>query len=359
MKPIYIALLVVGGLIAIMVLCVFAVFGLRAINMRNLAEPTTIANTTPDLTLTAIFSPVAPTATLAPLVQTATALPPQAATNTPTHTPLVPVVTETPAAAAPTQTPIAPPATKTPIPTQPPPAKTSTPTRPPVTSTPTRPPVTPTARPGTELVAKPLTSPPNLDGDLSEWNLKWSAKEAVYGADRVFSEDDCSAKFAVAWDQDYLYVAAHVLDQKYVQNATGANLYKGDSLEILFDSKLTADYYDKNLTSDDFQLGISPGSGSPGNNVEAYLWYPSGKKGKPANVVIAAKATADGYDVEVAVPWSLFAITPKANQHYGFVFSVSDDDKSDSQNQESLVSNTATRMLTNPTTWGNLKLGKS
>ena len=182
-----------------------------------------------------------------------------------------------------------------------------------------------------------------IDGNLSEWKLKYAIDEPVYGEDRVFGENDLSGQFAIAWDDDYLYLAVRVKDQKYVQNATGENLYKGDSLEILLDTKLTADYYNRSLSTDDYQLGISPGSPAPGQKMEAYLWYPKGERGKINNVTIAAKATADGYEVELAIPWSVFNINPKNNQHFGFAFSISDDDKTDSQIQESLISNISTR----------------
>lgn len=332
------------------------VFGLQACNFPGMVAPTPFPFQTPDLTLTAIFSPIAPTSTLPPLVQTATALPTQAVTDTPapTQTPLIPPTTNT---IAPTQTSIVPPATNTPAPTIPPPKNTATPTRA-KTATPTLPPVTPTARPNEQLVARRLDTPPTIDGNLSEWKLNRVANDVVYGADRVFSENDLSARFSIGWDQNYLYLAASVKDQKYVQNATGENLYKGDSLEILLDAKLTADFYDTELSADDYQLGISPGSPEPGQNMEAYLWYPRRDRGSVSNVVIAAVATAVGYDVELAIPWNLFDIRPREGQHYGFAFSISDNDKAGSLLQESMVSNVATRRLTDPTTWGDLRLAR-
>jgi hypothetical protein len=220
-------------------------------------------------------------------------------------------------------------------------------------------PVTPTARAETELIARRLAAPPTIDGNLAEWPLKNGASRVVYGEDRVSNKTDSSAKFTVAWDENYLYVAARVKDQRYVQNAHGKELYKGDSLEILLDTSLTADYYERDLSSDDFQIGLSPGSPAPGQNPEAYVWYPKKHRGTPAGVVIAAVATADGYDVEVAIPWSVFGIKPKNNRHYGFAFSVSDNDRKNGANsQESLVSNVSTRQLTDPVTWGGFVLRK-
>jgi hypothetical protein len=219
--------------------------------------------------------------------------------------------------------------------------------------------VTPTARVNVELVAPRLDTPPTIDGNLSEWKLKGRAETAVFGQDRVRSEGDSSSRFTVAWDKEYLYLAARVFDQKYVQNATGRNLYKGDSLEILLDKNLTGDYYDRELNNDDFQIGISPGSPAVGQNVEVYIWYPKKLRGNPAGVVVAAVPTEDGYDVEIALSWDIFGINPKDGQHYGFAFSVSDNDKKTGENvQESLVSSVPGRKLTDPTTWGDLKLSR-
>jgi hypothetical protein len=177
----------------------------------------------------------------------------------------------------------------------------------------------------------------------------------VYGADKIKGEADLSATFMVGWDNSYLYIAAQVVDDHYVQGAKGENLYKGDSLEILFDADLNADYYVNSLSRDDHQVGISPGS-SPGSNMEAYLWYPRAKESKLNSVSIAAKPASDGYIVEVAIPWSVFGITPGTGQVYGFAFSVSDNDQAGAAIQESMVSNTATRGLTRPMTWGVLTL---
>jgi hypothetical protein len=73
-------------------------------------------------------------------------------------------------------------------------------------------------------------------------------------------------------------------------------------------------------------------------------------------VEIAAVRTANGYNVEVAIPWSVFEMIPQANQHYGFAFSVSDNDIDGGIAQQSMISSASTRRLTNPTTWGDLIL---
>jgi hypothetical protein len=192
---------------------------------------------------------------------------------------------------------------------------------------------------------------------LGEWNLtKYSVSAVVFGSNLWDNAEDLSARVMAGWDTHNLYLGVEVIDEDYEQNTGGEHLFEGDSLEILLDTNLAADFYVNYLTPDDFQLGISPGSPLPNVDPEAYLWYPASIEGGRSHVVIAAVRTDDGYNVEVAIPWSVFEMTPQAGQHYGFAFSVSDNDIDGGIDQQSMISNVATRVLTNPTTWGDLLL---
>jgi hypothetical protein len=159
-----------------------------------------------------------------------------------------------------------------------------------------------------------------------------------------------------AWDEDYLYISVRVRDDEYVQNARTREIFMGDSLEVLIDAKVQEDYYFRQLSPDDFQLGISPGSPTPGQNPEAYLWYPASIEGKRTDVIIGAESVEGGYYVEVAIPWDVFEVSPDEGDHFGFAFSVSDNDRAAENVQQSMVSNISNRHLTDPTTWGDLQL---
>jgi hypothetical protein len=77
-----------------------------------------------------------------------------------------------------------------------------------------------------------------------------------------------------------------------------------------------------------------------------------------SGVVIAAQRneTEQVTRYEVAIPWSVFEVKPKSGQHFGFVLSVSDNDNLSQNVQQKMVSNVKTRILTDPTTWGDLTL---
>lgn len=202
-----------------------------------------------------------------------------------------------------------------------------------------------------------LTTPPTLDGVWDEWeNRGYPAKAVIYGRDKLANPEDLEGSFRVGWDNNNLYIAVKVIDDKYVQNATGVLLYQGDSLEIQMDTDLTGDLNTTSLSSDDYQLGISPGRPDTSTGREAYLWNPSSAAGARTQVQIASVGGDGVYRVEMAIPWSLFGITPEANDEYGFSLNISDNDNEGENVQESMMSAVSGRELLDPTTWGVLIL---
>ncbi len=238
----------------------------------------------------------------------------------PTPTPLIPpVLTVTqPVSPIPMMT-----ATATTMPTRTP-TQTFTPLPPTATSTVTISP-TPTATststpiPRVSSVATFLSKSPSIDGDWDEWTTtQYPIKSVVFGANNWIGSKDLQGAYRVGWDQTFLYLAVKVTDDVYVQNATGANLYKGDSIELLLSTNPEADHSSLGLTATDYQIGISPGRPNVGENMEAYLWNPKTKVGHLNNVAIGAIPTSFGYHIESAIPWSVFGITPTRGQVLGF-----------------------------------------
>lgn len=266
---------------------------------------------------------------------------PPAPTSTPQATLGADVATNTPDAGQPTQAP--PPATATVAL----PVATFTPS----VSTPSG-----LQHPGAPLLAatRPATAPV-VDGDLSEWVLDLRLDQNAYGGDQWTGVGDDSADYALAWDDGRLYLAVRVTDDVFVQTQRGETIFKGDSLELLFDSDLGGDFEATQLSADDLQLGLSPGDFAT-VGADTYLWFPSALNGASTGVSLAARKTATGYDLEAAIPWSLFNVAPAAGARYGFLLSLNDNDLPNSATQQSMISSTVGRRLTNPTTWATLEL---
>lgn len=308
------------GFIAIGAMVAFTVL---ACNLPFMATPTPFVFPTPDMTMTALFIPtessVAPTSTPVQII---------IETQPPT-------ATEPPPTEEPTETPTS---TKTPIPPTP---------------------VPPTHRSGPRTEAQYVKKQPAMDGGWGDWIAdEYSANAVVFGENHWDGKDDLSSSYKVHWDEDYLYIAWKVTDDKYVQLSKKANLYLGDSVEVLIDTAVQYDYWQQWLDWDDYQIGVSPGNNEVGENPEVYLWYPSAKEGTLSKAIVGVKETGSGYRVTLGIPWKTLGIEPYTGLHLGFAASVSDDDSNKGKDQQSMVSSTSKRILTDPTTWGDLILVK-
>lgn len=323
------------GFYLLIVLALIAVFAVSC-NFPIFNTPQDPGEIAPNLTLTALFD-------------TSMNIPPTLTPAMPTAAPPADVPGVTPTSAPPTDAPgevatTAP----TPLPTSTTVSATSTPEV--------------RQRSGTLMKAAYLTDAPVMDGTYAEWvdkTNKYAIPHIVWQKANWKDVADLEGVFAVAWDEDYLYVSVKVTDDVFVQNKSGEMLYLGDSVEILIDANLDGDFFTTSLSPDDFQFGISPGNPDKGIEDEVYLWYPTSKKGSKAKVLVSSQfETSPIYRVEVGIPWSMLEITPTKGLHLGFAVSVSDNDKPGENLQQTMISTTATRDFLDPTTWGELVLVK-
>jgi len=291
---------------------------------------------------------IAPNLTLTALFDTSMNIPP-------TLTPEMPTAEqENSPTTAPTSAPTAVPQTEAP---------TAEPTlAPTVTNTSVSPKPEVRQRAGTLMKAGYLSDAPVMDGTYAEWvdkTFKYAIPNVVWQKANWKDMADLEGVFAVAWDEDYLYVSVKVTDDVFVQNKSGEMLYLGDSVEILIDANLDGDFFTTSLSADDYQFGISPGNPDKGIDEEVYLWYPASREGSKAKVLVSSQfETSPIYRVEVGIPWSMLEITPAKGLHIGFAVSVSDNDKPGENLQQTMISTTATRDFLDPTTWGELVLDK-
>lgn len=302
-------------------------------NLSASQQPTDIVFPTPNLTMTALFAPVEKSTNTAPAPVVVTPTPGTADTQAPQPTVAQPTAQPTLALATQvvkTNTAIAPSATT-------------------IKPTNTTPP-TATAKPVVTAYGTFFTSSPIIDGDWGEWSgTQYPMDKVVYGGANWSSTTDLEASVQIGWDATYLYIAAKVHDDKYVQKATGENIFKGDSLEILILNGSTI-----------YQIGWTAGAGTAvvGDGFEAYRWFPTNKAGKLTNLKIAAKGGDGLYRVEVAIPWADLDITPAKGATYRFAVSVSDNDDTTANKQQTMMSNSPDRILVDAYSWGYLILQK-
>lgn len=208
-------------------------------------------------------------------------------------------------------------------------------------------------RPYSGVEASYIATAPTLDGSWDEWSAtEYPINTVVYGRANWESNNDLLGSYRVGWDSTYFYLAVKVHDDRYTQVSSGENIYMGDSIEVLLDTNLEGDLLVTSLGGDDYQIGVSPGKTIPGSNPEAYLWFPVSLTGARSSIKIAAIGGDGLYRVEIAIPWTVVNVAPYKELQMGFAISISDDDLVNSAKQQTMMSSTIYRSLTNPTTWG-------
>jgi hypothetical protein len=210
---------------------------------------------------------------------------------------------------------------------------------------------------GTPVFAYYAHQAPTLDGYLEEWTgTPYSIDHIVFRPENWQGAYDLSAQVFVTWDEEFFYLGLNVLDDVYVQTASGKNLYKGDDVEIQIDANLSGDYGQTTLSDDDGQIGLAVKDFGSGR-YEAYIWRPPTREG-PLSVRLAARRTSNpaGYVLEVALPWWALNVSPRVETPFGFCLSLADTDTPGWGEQESMASTAPNRAWGDPTTWGTLIL---
>jgi hypothetical protein len=213
------------------------------------------------------------------------------------------------------------------------------------------------SRPGPLAYAYFQSVSPTIDGNWGEWvdnTVNYPIQSLVFGASNWSGNDDLEGSYILGWNNSYLFVGVKVHDDVYVQNETGDGIYLGDSIELLIDTDLYGDFYNDDLSADDYQIGISPGNPTVGTNPEAFKWYPTA--GGISSVPIGAYYADGVYRMEFAIPWSKLGVTPWSGEALGFAISISDNDNPSANEQQTMMSNDPLRHLTEPGTWGTMVL---
>jgi hypothetical protein len=127
----------------------------------------------------------------------------------------------------------------------------------------------------------------------------------------------------------------------------------GDSPQLLLDLDLNSDFDDTNLSADDIQIDLKPGTESS----QAVLWQLSTLQPRPVEgAIVVTLPTSTGYFLEVALPWRAMNTIPRPGDRLGVVASISDNDTPGANAQECIISTSPQRDWQNPTTWGTVFL---
>ena len=165
---------------------------------------------------------------------------------------------------------------------------------------------------------------PKVDADLSDWAgvvpvCLYRREQAVYEGWR--GAKDLSAQFWVAWDEKRFYFAAQVWDDVFHQPHDGAEVWRGDSIQIAFDVLKKG--------SHDYEYGFALTRQGP----RAWRWH--GELGDVSKIALAAKKAPGGLQYEAAIPWECLQpsaataqrVGPESGRRMGFTMLVNDADE--------------------------------
>jgi Carbohydrate family 9 binding domain-like len=174
-------------------------------------------------------------------------------------------------------------------------------------------------------------TPDAIDGDLSDWNLKamtpavLDTQEQLYTGQTYWDgPEDCSGKFYLEWDDQNIYIAVVVKDDKLSMNKTGGDIWNADCIEIFFATTNAVSGH-----AEHYQYGFNA-------NEQKWNWDNMAGPGQsePDYLEIASTKTADGYICEASIPYS--ELTPldwSVGSAIGFHAVIDDTDDSDREIQ--------------------------
>lgn len=177
----------------------------------------------------------------------------------------------------------------------------------------------------------------SVDGDLSDWGDMRDGAVALHQefghTFGPFPEGECDAALVkVLHDEEAVYVAMRVADSFVVNPFDRAEYWKGDCVELYFDTRL--------LTGDGPKMGDS----SYSDGVHELLIVPPTGAGKPLrwrqgdqkvrevdSIDVAGRFVEEGYELELRVAFGDDVDASRLTQPIGFEVMIGDADSKDGQ----------------------------
>lgn len=161
----------------------------------------------------------------------------------------------------------------------------------------------------------------------------------------IANPQDLTARWRANWDDRNLYLWVGVIDDRHVKDSK--DYWHDDSIEVYIDADASrGDAYDN---YNDFHLGFSLGSGK----IVAGGTTP---KDRLHTIKQNLRKTHNGYQLELAIPWSTLNIVPKPEHSIGFDVQVNDDDNGNQRDAKISWNAKVDKAWKNPEVFGQIIL---
>lgn len=187
-----------------------------------------------------------------------------------------------------------------------------------------------------------------VDGDLGEWSDGGAVSIATERSLVDVSQPgawkgpyDSAATLRLRWDDDCLYVAARIFDDRPLPPRDAKAAYEWDCLELFLSPDGTA---------------VVQGLLFPfaADHKGPKVWWLHA--GSDLGSRVACRMVPHGYVIETAIPWAGLGMRPRAGASLPFTFHLDDTDAAGLKRRSVLVWQGDTSNFTSPKQWGTLKL---
>ncbi len=187
---------------------------------------------------------------------------------------------------------------------------------------------------------------PSIDGNVeTTWSFANRQAIATVVVGSVANDSDLSGSFRILWDASNLYVLVQVTDDAQ-RNDSGTQTWNDDSVEIYIDANNEKPSV---YGSDDYQYRFTWTGTSLG--VEEI------KHGATSGVIASRVATANGYTMEVKLPWNTLAQSSvMVGSLLGLDVHINDDDDGGSRDGKKSWFNSVDTSWFNPSTFATARL---
>jgi len=171
-----------------------------------------------------------------------------------------------------------------------------------------------------------------VDGKLGEW----AGLEPLYlnikvGKDFDEPVDYKDAQFYLGWDEENLYIAAHIKDEAIVNNYTGREIWNGDAIEVFIETHIEPDKLWRPGYDDDTYHFLFAPTNAFGKPDMASVGNPKLPRDYQVKYnAVAAEKTSDGYNIECAINYrEMGDWHPVSGAEIGFTVALDDSDSGD------------------------------